>query len=118
MNLKTDRMDFITSMVGGTTFVLICENESQPPVCDIRDAVQVHHLCWKSLSLDQIAQIRPDAILSPLVVGNLDALDIATLLQSSDYKCPYRVIGSVLPSPAMVAAEVATAAPTVDFAIL
>lgn len=65
-----------------------------------------------------IARVSPRIVLSPLVVGQHDAVDIARKLVQCGFTGLYRVVTDGLPRPDLVIAEVAQAAPGLDFAVL
>lgn len=61
---------------------------------------------------------KPGLVLSPLIWGAWDVLDAAVLLERLDFTGSYRAIAPRLPKPAMIEAEVAAMAPSIDFKIL
>ena len=62
-----------------------------------------------------LARLSPGLILSPLIFGRLDVVDLAEQLARLDYRGRYRAISPPLPRPELVCAEVARQAPGLDF---
>jgi len=75
----------------------------------------VHFANARDLGRGLLATLCPDVILSPLVVGLSDVIDIATHLQQLGYAGRYRALAADLPDPALVIAEVRAVAPNLDF---
>lgn len=64
-----------------------------------------------------IARHEPEFILSPLIMGKIDALDIAAMLARVEYRGKYRVVTSALPRPDVISGDVLREAPALDFGI-
>lgn len=64
-----------------------------------------------------IARHEPGLILSPLMMGRLDVLDIALMLAGLEYRGKYRVVTCALPRPDVVNRDVLRATPALDFGI-
>lgn len=62
-----------------------------------------------------LARLSPGLIISPLIFGRLDVIDLAGRLAALGYRGRYRAISPALPHPEMVCAEVARHAPGLDF---
>lgn len=88
-------------------------NGRNPPQLD-----GFHYMDFAQLTAVRLAEIAPDVILSGLVGDDFDAVEMAGALQAIGYRGRYRVIARGLPDPQSVRAEIARAAPEVDFNIL
>lgn len=82
---------------------------SRPPIDGFHFAV-VGDLCP-----DLLAAIDPDLILSPLMVGPHDVIDIARMLAELGFAGRYRALAVALPRPDIVMNEVRSVAPRLDF---
>ena len=71
--------------------------------------------CFAELDAALLEEIRPDMIVSALIGDLFDAVDVAARLLDLQYKGPYRALSPPLPRPALVKAEVRSAAPDLDF---
>ncbi|MEM7295213.1 MAG: hypothetical protein AAF330_01085 [Pseudomonadota bacterium] len=67
------------------------------------------------LSADELDRVKPDIILCPLFTARFDAVLIASLLHAMQFKGSLRAMSRPLPEPSIIAAEVASAAPSIDF---
>ncbi|MFQ1702614.1 hypothetical protein ACJ5NV_18680 [Loktanella agnita] len=70
------------------------------------------------LNDDLLNRNEPEIILSPLVAGHFDALDIAMKLDMLGFTGRYRVVADNLPDAALIRAEVCDLAPELDFDLL
>ncbi len=70
------------------------------------------------LSADLLVRIGPDIIMSPLVVRDTDAIEVARILGDLGYAGRYRVVADDIPNDNMITAEVAAIAPGLDFAVV
>jgi hypothetical protein len=66
------------------------------------------------LTPTRIGEWAPDLVVSALIAGSHDALDIARALQSAGYRGRYRVVTTPLPHPALVLDELRVAGPGID----
>lgn len=82
---------------------------------DVRD---LHFLDAAEVSAEAIEAVGPEIILSPLVVRDIDAIEIARALSQLGFAGRYRVLSSALPDPASIEAEVRAVAPQIDFGVL
>ena len=64
-----------------------------------------------------IARHEPALIVSPLMMGKIDVLDIALMLAGIEYRGKYRVVTSGLPRPDVVSRDILHATPALDFGI-
>lgn len=65
-----------------------------------------------------LEQLRPDAILSPVLARDFDCIDLALLLNSLDFQGAYKATAFGLPKPKVVEAEIAQLCPRLDFEII
>ena len=70
-----------------------------------------------ALPADIFAEIAPQLVLSPLVSGIYDAIDIATALAGLGYRGRYRALAHRLPRRDLILNEVRAACPTIRFDI-
>ena len=63
-------------------------------------------------------ELQASRIVSPLISGRYDALDLARKLDSVGFQGEFRTISSTLPDTALVCREIALSYPGVDFDIL
>ena len=70
------------------------------------------------LSPDLLDRTNPLIVLSPLVVRNTDAVEVADRLQKLGFRGRYRVVADPLPDTDIIHLEVATVAPGLDFGIM
>jgi hypothetical protein len=61
---------------------------------------------------------RPALVLSWLVDGGFDAIDVACRLAAGGFRGPYRALSAPLPNPDAIRHEVRAAAPGLDFDLL
>jgi len=59
--------------------------------------------------------INPDLILSPLMAGHHDVVDIARRLAELGFQGLYRALAVAVPRPEIILAEVRSVAPSLDF---
>lgn len=74
-----------------------------------------HFACPEDIGWALLARLSPGLILSPLIFGRLDVLDLAGRLATLDYRGRYRAVSPPLPRPEVICAEVARQAPGLDF---
>lgn len=60
----------------------------------------------------------PDIVLSPLLCGTFDCIDLATILSDIGFLGLYRVLAPDLPRPQLIVAEVRSYCPSLDFDII
>jgi hypothetical protein len=65
-----------------------------------------------------LATLAPRLVLSPLLAGTFDCVDLAQRLGQLGYRGPYRAIDIGLPDPELIVREVRTLVPGLDFAIV
>jgi len=70
------------------------------------------------LHCDLLRDFDPHIVLSPLVGDDFDVVEIAIILARFEYKGRYRAISTYVPHAAIICAEVAHAAPAIDFDLL
>ena len=70
------------------------------------------------LSRGAFAALAPETVLSPLIAGAHDALEIARHLRRLGYAGEYRIIAPNLPDYALVRAEIGAVAPRIDCRII
>ena len=73
---------------------------------------------FHELTADLIALTRPRIVLSPLLCGSFDCLDVALALHEMRYQGAYRVLSADLPDPWLIRSEVADSCPYLDFDIV
>lgn len=74
-----------------------------------------HFAAVADLSPSLLAALRPDLILSPLLAGSHDVIDVARRLAELGYAGRYRALADHLPDPAIILTEVRLIAPALDF---
>lgn len=88
---------------------------------DNRDLPQItglHFVGPEDITPELISRVAPEIVLSPLVVRDIDAIEIARKLSAVGFEGRYRVLSSDLPRPETIEAEVNEAAPRIDFGLL
>lgn len=70
------------------------------------------------ISDDLLTQFAPEVVLSPLVGKGFDAIDVAVRLTSCGYKGRLRATSPDLPNPKIVAKEIRSICPGIDFDLL
>jgi hypothetical protein len=60
----------------------------------------------------------PDLILSPLLSGGFDAVDVAEKLNAARFRGMYRVVADNLPDADIIRSDIRAAAPDLDFDLL
>lgn len=76
-----------------------------------------HFVEFRDLTHNVMEEIQPDTVLSPLLCGTCDAIEVAERLQVLQFKGRYRVV-DLVPFPDLICQEVDAHAPGLDFAIL
>ena len=82
---------------------------------DVRDLTYVE---FEELSANVLETIRPDVILSPLVLDSFDAFQVMNLLTKWGYEGRYRAVSQHLPNLPMICREIKAEGPYVDFDIV
>lgn len=75
-------------------------------------------LSFHEISRATMELYTPEFIVSPVLSGEFDCIDLAQLLDSIEFAGAYRAVGSNLPRPGMIEREIASLCPRLDFAIL
>lgn len=75
------------------------------------------------LGIDQLTPFTlrrhaPDLIMSPLLSGSFDAVDVAEKLNAARFRGMYRVVADNLPDPEIIHRDIRAAAPDLDFDLL
>lgn len=70
------------------------------------------------LTTSLLASFQPDLVLSPLMQQDYDAAEIARKLNDLGFRGRYRAISDAVPDKQLVARDIATIAPDVDFDII
>ncbi len=65
-----------------------------------------------------LLRLNPDIVMSPLVVRDTDAVEIARILGDLHYAGRYRVVSEEIPNDTVIRAEVSAVAPDLDFAVV
>ena len=65
-----------------------------------------------------LANLRPDVVLSPLLSGRFDCIDLAQLLLRLGFTGRYRAMTPPLPNPDIVRREIRSLCPGLDFDLL
>ena len=73
---------------------------------------------FSDISADLLEILRPEIILSPLMCGTFDCLDLAQVLHEAGYRGRYRVMAPVLPDPDLIKAEIQGLCPSLDFCFI
>jgi hypothetical protein len=68
-----------------------------------------------ALNAALLFDIRPEVILSPMIMDQFDAIDLAKKLATLDFKGRYRAVTEAIPNTAIVLKEIRTAVPKLDF---
>lgn len=79
------------------------------------DDPSLHYVSYEELSRRVLETVSPDIVLAPLQGQGFDALDIAVLLESFQFKGRFRALCPTLPNPKLVMAEIKLLCPNVDF---
>ena len=78
--------------------------------------VDPHHLVQPDeINRNLLVQLQPELILSALILGRYDVIDLAEMLSTLGYQGQYRAVCPYLPQPDLVRADVAQQAPDLDF---
>lgn len=86
-----------------------------------RDIPSLDHCIFASfeeLGPALMAAIRPSYVISALIAGPVDAMDIAARLAELGFEGSYRTIADKLPNVGAVKREIQAVAPSLDFDIL
>ena len=76
------------------------------------------HFCQPAdLNAELLDRLKPDYVVSALIGGGVDAMEIAERLTALSFAGAYRAIVSGLPNLSSVRAEIRSAAPEIDFDI-
>lgn len=73
---------------------------------------------FSDLSQDLLARVRPKLVLSPLLARDFDCIDLAQMLFALGFGGQYRVVSSEVPNPLIVATEIRSLCPGLDFGVL
>jgi hypothetical protein len=65
-----------------------------------------------------IQTMQPDIVLSPLLAGSFDCIDLAQILAEAGYGGAYRAVAPDLPSSLIIRREIRALCPTLDFDLL
>lgn len=104
---------------GGPNMLIICDKSRW--IAQGRDLPNTASCCYiefGALTLDVLAELKPDVLLSPLVGENFDALDVARKLVKFGYHGPYRAVTNAIPNPHAVCTEVRAAALDINFDLI
>ena len=72
----------------------------------------------EEISKDLLERFEPEVVLSPLVGKGFDAIDVAVRLTSCGYTGRLRATSPDLPNPNLVAKEIRSICPEIDFDLL
>jgi len=75
--------------------------------------IEIHEISTELLELTQ-----PQLVLSPLVCGTFDCLDVAIILHEAGFKGRYRAMSEDLPNPWLIRSEIQETCPGLDFDIV
>lgn len=64
-----------------------------------------------------LSETDPRVVVSPLITRHFDCVDLAQLLGSLGFRGRYRAIGTRLPNPRMIEAEIRSLVPGLDFSV-
>ena len=78
----------------------------------------MHFAGIEEVCADMIRVLAPGVILSPLVAGTFDCLDLAQILRDAGYRGAYRAIAPALPAPQLIRHEVGALCPGLDFDLI
>jgi hypothetical protein len=81
-------------------------------------AVHIAASRFLALPWQDFAKLAPNLIMSPLVAGPYDALDIASYLTVAGYQGAYQAVVRRLPNTRLVEREIALACPGLNFSIV
>jgi len=70
-----------------------------------------------ALSAEEFQKLAPKLIVSPLISGGHDAVDVAARLHSLGFEGRYRVLAEHIPNLQMIAHEVRQSAPALDVSV-
>lgn len=70
------------------------------------------------LSPEVIKTLRPEVVMSPLVVREFDVIDIARRLVEIGFAGRYRAVVQKIPDISLIAADVRAVAPALDFDVI
>ncbi len=62
-----------------------------------------------------IQTLQPDIVLSPLLTGGFDCIDLAQILAEAGFQGAYRAVAPDLPSPFVIQREIRALCPMLDF---
>lgn len=77
----------------------------------------LHFCSLEALNRPVIELCRPELIVSPVVTGRFDCIDVAGVLSRLGFAGAYRALARQLPDPEMICREVRAYFPTLDFEI-
>lgn len=73
---------------------------------------------FHDVTRDLIATLNPEIVLSPLLCGSFDCIDLAQTLHSIGFIGRYRVIVPQLPDPGIISSEITSLCPGLDFSLI
>ena len=89
-----------------------------PIAAGLGDMRTILSVALPEITLDLMARLMPQIVLSPLVWDDYDILDAAAHLHGLGFLGEYRVVCPSLPDPKLILTEVETIAPGLDFGML
>jgi hypothetical protein len=72
----------------------------------------------EEITAGNLAALRPDVVLTPLVGPGFDCFDVALALCEAGYSGQLRAVVNFVPNPALVRREIAFACPALDFDLI
>lgn len=73
--------------------------------------MDIHVAAFGDVSAELLQQVAPDVVVTELVAGYGDALDVAALLYACGYGGRFCVLARALPDPDVIRADIARVAP-------
>ncbi len=84
----------------------------------IRSSERIVTAVFEDVSPELLQKLSPYLVVSPLLCGAFDCVDLARTLGALGYRGRYRAIGAGLPNPTLVAKEVRALVPWLDFDVV
>lgn len=72
---------------------------------------------FHEITASLLAENDPVLVVSPLIARHFDCVDLAELLGRLGFRGRYRAIGTSLPNPRMIEAEIRSLVPGLDFSV-
>ena len=84
----------------------------------IRPSERIVTAAFGDVTPELLQHLSPYLVVSPLLCGEFDCVDLARTLGALGYRGRYRAIGAGIPNPALVAREVRALVPWLDFDVV